>query len=187
MSTNPDKDEVRNPWHTLKIDRPFISRRFAIRSDEVVIHTGRAITYTYIEHPGAVYVVPAIGGGEVALLRQYRYPVQDWCWEVPAGGIEGDEDGMAAAVRELAEELGGVSQNIRPIATFYASKGISSERSQVFLAKDVILGANAPEPTELLRVMKLPIREALRMAHHGEISDGQSALALLLCETYLLE
>ncbi len=177
--------EPREPWRPLRIERPVVTSWFSIRRDRVRTHTGAEIEYTYVEHRGAVYVVPVTTHGQVLLLRQYRYPVHDWCWEVPAGGIEEGEDGAAAAARGLAEELGGLSGDIRAVAAFYGSNGISNERSQVYLAWDVALGESRREPTELLRVVALPVEEALRMAHTGEISDGQSALALLLCEPLL--
>ncbi len=177
--------EPREPWQTLHAERPVVTPWYSIRRDRVRIHTGDEISYTYVDHPGAVYVVPVALDGAVLLIRQYRYPVRDWCWEVPAGGIEAPEDGSAAAARELTEELGAVSYHLRPVAIFYASNGISNERSQVYLATQVEIGQSRREPTELLHVVAVPQQEALRMARAGEITDGQSALALLLSERYL--
>ncbi|HEX6817730.1 MAG TPA: NUDIX hydrolase [Ktedonobacterales bacterium] len=158
---------------------------YSVRRDSVQTHTGEQISYTYVEHPGAVYVVPVTGEGVVLLIRQYRYPVHDWLWEVPSGGIEVGEDGATAAARELAEEVGATSPEIQPVAAFYTSAGISNERSEVYLATQVTLGQSHREATELLRVVPLPLDVALRMAHAGEMTDAQSALALLLCEPYL--
>jgi ADP-ribose pyrophosphatase len=121
----------------------------------------------------------------VLLIRQYRYRVREWCWEVLAGGVEAGEDAAAAAARELVEEIGAVSFRIQPIATSFASNRISNQRSWVYLADQVVVGHNRPEPTELLRVVAIPQGEALRMAHSGEITDGQSALALLIVPNLL--
>ena len=179
-------EETSEPWQTVSVERLLVNPWYSIRRDTVRTHTGDEIQYTYVDHPGAVFVVPVTVDGDVLLIRQYRYAVRAWCWEMPAGGIEAAEDGEAAAARELAEELGGVRAHIRPVAAFYTSNGISNERSQVYLATGVEVGHSTPEPTELLRVVAVPQTEALRMAHAGEITDGQSALALLLCEPYLL-
>lgn len=190
MSEDPERKDVteeepHDPWETLGAKRPVVTRWYSVRQDWVRTHTGGEISYTYVEHPGAVYVVPVTTDGEVLLIRQYRYPVHAWLWEVPSGGIEAGEDGATAAARELAEEVGAVSPSIQQVAAFYTSAGISDERSGVYLATQVALGQSRREATELLRVVALPLEEALRMAHGGEITDAQSALALLLCEPYL--
>lgn len=121
------------------------------------------------------------------MLRQYRYPVRDWCWEVPMGGIEPDEEPEAAVLRELAEEAGGHAQaaSLRYITTFYTACGAINQQCMVYLAQNVERRAQRPESTELIHVTPLPVAEALRMARAGEINDGMSALALLLCAPYL--
>lgn len=178
-------DEPRDPWETLRAERPVKTRWYSVRQDRVRTHSGGEISYTYVEHPGAVYVVPVTRDGAVLLIRQYRYPVHAWLWEVPSGGIEAGEDAATAAARELAEEVGARSHRIQQVAAFYTSAGISDERSEVYLATQVTRGQSRREATELLRVLALPVEEALRMAHAGEITDAQSALALLLCEPHL--
>jgi ADP-ribose pyrophosphatase len=173
------------PWRTLSSELPLVNPWYAIRRDRVWTHLGDEITYTYIDHPGVVFIVPVTADGDIVLIEQYRYPVHAWCWEVPAGGIEAGEEPAVAAARELAEEVGAVVYHLESVTTFYANNGISNERAHVYLAKNVEIGQRQLEPTELLRVVKVPQDEALRMARAGEITDGQSALALMLCEPYL--
>jgi ADP-ribose pyrophosphatase len=116
-------------------------------------------------------------------MRQYRYTVKDWCWEIPMGA-RNHEDLEVVARQELLEEVGGVTNDLRYIATFYANNGVSDIRCAVFLALEVELGANHPEPGELIEVVLKPAEEVMRMARAGEITDGVSALALFLCEPY---
>ena len=177
--------ERQEPWKTLDTTRLWESRWYNLRQDRVRIHTGDEITYTFQEHPGAVFIVPVTPDGEVVLLRQYRYPVGEWLWEVPAGAVEGDEDLEAAARRELAEEIGGTAAEMRYVGHFFAASSISNLRDDVFLATGVRLGQSAREPTELIEIKTVPLADALAMARRGEIKDGESALALLWCETLL--
>jgi ADP-ribose pyrophosphatase len=151
----------------------------------VRIHTGDEITYTFQEHPGAVFIVPVTADGEIVLMRQYRYPVGDWLCEVPAGAVGGDEGLEAAARRELAEEIGGTAEELRYAGYFFSASSISNLRVNVFLATGVRLGHSVPEVTELIEINVVSVTEALAMARRGEIKDGQSALALLLCEPLL--
>jgi len=173
------------PWQTLGTTRLWESRWYNLRQDRVRIHTGDEITYTFQEHPGAVFIVPVTVAGEVVLLRQYRYPVGEWLWEVPAGAVDGDEDLEAAARRELAEEIGGTAAEMHHVGHFFAASSISNLRDDVFLATGVRLGQSVREPTELIEIRTVPLAEALAMARRGEIKDGESALALILCEPLL--
>jgi len=123
--------------------------------------------------------------------------VDDWCYEVPAGGPSSRLDqsqrtsgsrlvqSEEVARRELLEEVGGTTTDLRYVGRFYTSNSISNEVAYVYLATGVELGAARPEPTELMELRLLPVEEALRMARKGEISDGPSALALLWCENLL--
>jgi ADP-ribose diphosphatase len=178
-------DEPAEPWQTLASAVPVRTPWLAVRQDRVRIHTGAEISYTYVDSPRSVMVVPLTGDGEVVLLRQYRYPVRAWCWEVPAGAPDAGEDGVSAAARELREEAGGRARELRSLGTFNVGSGICNQRCEVFLALGVTLQESKLEATELLHVVCLPLAEAMRMAHAGEVTDGFSTLSLLLSEPHL--
>jgi ADP-ribose pyrophosphatase len=108
--------------------------------------------------------------------------VDDWCFEVPAGGLSLGLSPEETARRELAEEVGGTAADLHYVGQFYTSNGISNEVAYVYPATGVELGEAQREPTELMEIRLVPVEEALRMARAGEISDGPSALALLWCE-----
>jgi ADP-ribose pyrophosphatase len=173
------------PWETLDSKYLWRSRWYNLRQDQVRTQAGHEFTYTLVEHPGAVWVVPVTAEGQVALIWHYRYTVSDWCYEVPAGGLSPGLTPEEAARRELLEEIGGTASDLRYIGQFYTSKGISNEVAYVYLATDVELGAAHREPTELMDLRLVPAGKAVRMAREGEISDGPSALALLWCERFL--
>lgn len=178
-------NEPEQPWVTLESERPYVTPWLAIHRDRVRTHTGDEITYSYMERPDCVAVVAVTTTGEMLLLRQYRYPIRVWCWEVPMGGIEDGEDPEATVIRELAEEAGGKASSPRHIATFYTANGAVRQRCMVYLALEVERDQPNHESTELIRVQPLPVAEALRMAQAGEITDGLSALAILLCAPHL--
>ena len=163
------------------------SKWYNLRQDEIRTPDGGRGTYTVVEHPGAVWVVPVTAEGKVVLEWQYRYTVQDWCWEVPAGGLLPGTTPEEMARQELSEEIGGTAANLQYIGWFYTMNGIGTEVAHVFLATGVELGEAHREPTEIMEIKLVPAAEALRRARAGEISDGPSALALLLCEPYLDE
>ncbi|MFC2037403.1 NUDIX domain-containing protein [Chloroflexota bacterium] len=172
-------------WKTLSSRVLWQSRWYSLRQDRVRTQSGHEFTYTIVEHPGAVWVVPLTTTGQVVLTWQYRYAVDTFCMEVPAGGLSPDLTPEKVARRELLEEVGGTAAELHYIGQFYTSNGISSEVAYVFLATGVELGEAHREPTELMEMRLVPVEEALRMARSGEIADGPSALALLRCERLL--
>lgn len=169
-------------WETLSTRLLWQSRWYNLRQDRLRAPDGHEFTYTLIEHPGAVWVVPVTTEGQVALIWQYRYTVDDWCYEVPAGGLSPSLTPEQVARRELAEEVGGIAAGWHYLGQFYTSNGISDEVAYVYLATGVELGETHREPTELMEIRLVPAEDALRMAREGEIADGPSALALLWCE-----
>jgi 8-oxo-dGTP pyrophosphatase MutT (NUDIX family) len=179
-----NSESFRFPWKTLSSRLIYENPWYALRQDQVLTHTGAEITYTFMEHPGAVGVIPVTQQGEIVLIRSYRYTVKDWCWEIPMGGRD-HEDLEVVAKKELLEEVGGVCQQLDYVNYFYANNGVSNIRCDVFLAQGVALGQNQPEDGELIEIQVLPKDDVFRMARAGEIADGMSALSLFLCEPYL--
>jgi ADP-ribose pyrophosphatase len=172
-------------WDTLDSKYLWQSHWYNLRQDRLRTPEGREFTYTLVDHPGAVWIVPVTSGGQIALVWQYRYTVDEFCMEVPAGGLSPDLTPEEVARRELLEEVGGEAADLRYVGQFYTSNGISNEVAYVYLATGVKLGEAQREPTELIEVRLVPVEEALRMAREGEITDGPSALALLWCEPLL--
>ena len=180
-------DDVAQPWTRLSTRLLWQSPWYDLRQDTVLTHTGATITYTYQDHHGAVAVVPVTPDRQVVLLRQYRYVVGEWCWEVPAGGLHPGETPLACAARELAEEAGYTAAAIEPLGEMLTSKSVSNERLLLFLATGATPapGALHHDLTELLTVHLVPLAEAVAMVHRHAILDGQTALALLLAAARL--
>ena len=155
---------------------------YRVRQDEIMLPNGSRGVYNVVEHSGAVWIIPVTAEGEIALLRHFRYTVDDWCWEIPAGGLKPGVSQEETAIIELKEEVGGTAGELEYLGHFYTSNGICNEIAHVFLASGVHLGPVSHEPAEIMEVHIKPVDEVLRMAHENEISDGPSALALLLFE-----
>jgi ADP-ribose pyrophosphatase len=174
-------------WRRLQTDYPHQSRSFRLRRDRVRTAGEHEFDFTYVESQGAVWVVPVTPDNRVVLIRQYRYAVDEWVWEVPAGGMfdhVGDPESLAR--RELSEEIGAEAERMQYIGWFYGGVATTDTLCHVFIAHGTRLrGKPHPEPTEIIERHPVPLSEALRMARAGEIRDCRSALALLWSECYL--
>lgn len=174
-------------WERLHTHYPYEYPLFRIRQDRVRLPNGQETDYAYMENQGAAWIVPLTADGQIVLIRQYRYAVDDWCWEVPAGGLY-NHDGPPASLarRELAEEVGGDCDELTYVGWFYAGCSIENEVCHVFLAHGVRLDREPQrEPGETIEIHPTPLDEALALARSGQMKDGKSALALLLCEPHL--
>ena len=174
-------------WERLDTHYPYVYRRFKIRQDQVRLPNGNELEFAYTETKGAVFIVPVTDDGHVILIRQYRYPPDEWCWEVPAGSMFDHQGTLEElARRELSEEIGASVDELVHVTWFYGAAGTSDTVCHVMLARGTRLdGTPQREATEFIEVHVTPVANALSLARGGEMRDGRSALALLLCEPYL--
>ena len=188
MTEKEDKINAQNyGWKRHTTTYPYTHPMFRVRQDHVRWPNGHEGPYSYIETPGAVWVVPVTPAGEIVLIRQFRYTVDDWIWEIPAGGFH-DFDGspVELAQRELAEEIGGSSDDWVYIGSFRPGVSTIYETCHIVLARNVHLDRQPHrEPAEIIEIHPTPPGQALRMARDGTMVDGHSALALLRSEPYL--
>jgi ADP-ribose pyrophosphatase len=148
--------------------------------DTVALPDGSESVREWIDHPGASAVVPLFEDGTTILLRQYRYPPQREFLEVPAGKLDRPgEPPDDVARRELAEEAGYEAERLTPLGPTYPCIGYSNEVIHLFLAEGLTPSDAETEHDEFVVPVRLPLAEAVAMAHRGEILDAKSALALV--------
>ncbi|MDE2039692.1 MAG: NUDIX hydrolase [Elusimicrobia bacterium] len=149
--------------------------------DDVKLPHGGTATREYIDHPGAVGVVPLLADGRVVLVRQYRYPVGEVTLELPAGKLDEGEDVLACVKRELREETGYTAGRIVPLLDYWPTPAFANEVLHLFVAQDLEAGASQPDEDELIEVVRLPFEEALALARSGRIKDSKTLVGLLAC------
>ena len=188
MTYKNDKPNSREyGWELLDTSYPFAYHMFDVRQDRVRWPDGRVGPYSYVVGKGAVWIVPVMPNGDVILIRQFRYTVDDWCWEVPAGGFHDFEGSPVDLARqELAEEVGGSSDDWLHVGSFRPGVSMMEEICHIVMAWDVRLDQEPHrEAAEIIEVYQVPFAKAIEMAHSGEMVDGHSALALLRAEPHL--
>ena len=147
--------------------------------EQVALADGSSSFREVVHHPGGVAVLPVDGDGRAWCVRQYRYPFGRHLLEIPAGKLERNEDPLAAARRELAEETGFSAGRWLSLGTLYTSPGFSTEILHLYLAADLRPGPAHPDPGELLDLLPLPWAELREKVFAGEIRDGKTVAAVL--------
>ncbi len=135
-----------------------------------------------VHHGGSVVILPVDDSGReprVLLVRQFRHAAGQYLWELPAGGLDGKEDPMGGAKRELLEETGYRSENWSRALFFYVSPGFLDESMAIYLAKGLKKGKAQPEDDEFITKRLFSLKNALKMALNGKILDAKTIAGVL--------
>jgi 8-oxo-dGTP pyrophosphatase MutT (NUDIX family) len=170
-----------NPWQTLNSAIRYENPWLSIRHEEVVTPAGTPGIYGVVSFKNkAVGVIPIDADGYTYLVGQYRYPLNEYSWEIPEGGSPVGTDPLESARRELREETGLLAQRWTKIARIHTSNSATDEEGFLYIAEELEQGDHEPEDTEQLHVRRLPLAEAVEMVMRSEITDALSVSALLM-------
>ena len=166
--------------HWLRLSSRALSRGY-IRLDEDLVRLpdGRELSYQVVRANGFACVCPVTNDGLVALVRQYRYPLDAVICELPAGSIEPGESPLDAAQRETIEEVGLSSDNWIDLGSFWTMPGRGDEVGHLFLARDA-RKVERPPQEEQTEVLLEPIEVALEL-----VVTVRDALCLRLAREHL--
>lgn len=186
MSEQPDVDPG-NPWVTQSKQAIYDNPWIGIEEAKVLNPAGNPGIYGTVHFKAvAVGVVPLTANLETYLVGQYRYPVDEYSWEIPEGGSPLECDPLDSAKRELKEETGLIAKKwTRGLDRLWLSNSVSDEKAVFFIAQDLEMGEAEPEDTEDLTLWKLPLQQAYEMACRGEIRDILSVLSLIQTKAML--
>jgi len=127
----------------------------------------------------AIGILPIDEQGHTWLVKQSRFSLNQYTWEIPEGGCPQGEEPIETARRELEEEVGLKASEISELMRMHLSNSVSDELAIIFVAKGLSPGQQALESTEDIEYQKLPLTEAIDMVLRGEITDSISVAALL--------
>ena len=178
--------EHENPWTTVSTRHIYDNPWLSLREDQVINPKGGKGIYGVVDFKNlAIGVVPIDSDGNTYLVGQYRYPLNEYSWEIPEGGGPHGIDALESAKRELKEETGFTATTWTNIGRVHTSNSVTSESGYIFMAQDLIPGETEPEETEELVIKKVPFSEAVRMVMDGEITDSISIAGILKADKLL--
>ena len=158
---------------------------FSTVVDRVRLPHGATVDMEVVRHPASVVLIPLDDEQRVVLVRQYRYAVDRWLWELPAGSVNAGESLQAAAARECAEEVRLMPGRVEQLGMFYPSPGFCDEAMIFFRLTDLrALGPEDPEvhldADEHFEIGSFSLHEVRARIHRGEIQDMKTIVGVFL-------
>jgi ADP-ribose pyrophosphatase len=178
MSSSPSDRIV----DVISHERVFSGKVFDVDRDRVRMPNGREVTVDAVRHPKSVVLLPMPEPGQIILIRQYRYPVNRWLWELPAGSVDEGEEPDAAAVRECHEEIGQLADTVVRIGSLLPTPGYCDEEMVFFRLSGLSVPAEpaAVDEDEDIEPKVFTVADARDMVRRGEIVDMKTVAGLTM-------
>ena len=165
---------------TISSDRIYTGKVISLKVDTVEVDNKGYKKREIVEHPGAVAIVAITEDNKVVLVKQFRKPIEQVIWELPAGKLEIGESPKECAIRELKEETGCSAKNLKLLHKFFTSAGFSNQKIYIFLATGLTKGEPDFDDDEFIEKYEIDINEAQNMVIKNEIEDAKTSIGILL-------
>jgi ADP-ribose pyrophosphatase len=156
---------------------------FDLVVDHIEYPSGNASVREIAKHPGGAVVAPVFGNGDVLMIKQFRYPIQQIIYELAAGKLNPGEDPEQCARRELEEETGYTADRYEKLTAFYTTPGFCTEKLHIYLATGLSKAAGGQKLEEgeaSISTVTIPLERALDMITSEEIVDGKTIVGLYM-------
>jgi ADP-ribose pyrophosphatase len=150
--------------------------------DKVRLPDGGTSTREYLGHPGAVAVVPVAEEGrdpQILFVKQFRYPVKQVTFEIPAGKLSAGEAPALCVRRELEEETGFAAKKYQKMLSFWPTPAFANEVIHIYVARKLVPGTFNPDEDEFIKPVVMRLSAALNKIKTGRIMDSKTIIALL--------
>ena len=147
--------------------------------DTVSLPDGSHATREYVQHPGAVVVVPLLDDGRVVVERQFRYPVGREMIEFPAGKLDAGEDPLRCGQRELLEETGYTAREWARAGAMHLAIAYSTEVIHIYFARGLTAGERQLDEGEFLDVFSATPDQLLEWSRTGALTDAKTLTCLV--------
>ena len=165
-----------------RLDRELIHKGAIIDyyQDTIKIPNGNIAKWDFIKHKGAAAVVAVKEDGKLLMVRQYRNALDRETLEIPAGGLNGEEEPTdVAAARELEEETGYAAGKMELLLSLRTTVAFCNEKIDVYVATDLKRSKQHLDEDEYLDVEAHDVEELLQMIYDCKIQDSKTVAAIL--------
>ncbi len=162
-----------------KIAHQFQGHAVGFRVDQIRLPDGKLRNREYLTHPGAVGVLAFQTPSKIILVKQFRYPIGQFTYEIPAGKLSKGEDPLECVHRELEEETGFVAGKIEKLVSFCPTAAFSDEVIHLYVAHDLRPTRMNPDDDEFLELVTVSPAQLEKWLRQGKIQDSKTLISFL--------
>ncbi len=169
-----------NPWGCTSSKEIYENPWINVVEDQVIRPNKTEGIYGKVHFKNkAIGIIPLDGELNTWLVGQFRYMLNEYSWEIPTGGVPLDEDTLDGAKRELREETGLIANKWTKLLKIHTSNSVTDEYGYIYTAEDLTQGEMDWDETEDLKIIKIPLEQAIEMVMDGRITDSLSIAGIL--------
>jgi ADP-ribose pyrophosphatase len=175
-------------FKVVKNEKLYNGKVFNLVVDQIEYSSGSRAIREVAEHPGGAVALAIFPDERIILVKQFRYPMGKFLYELPAGKLDAGEDPAVCAERELTEETGYMAKNWKKLTAIYTSPGFCTEQLHIFLATELSRsekGQKLEEGEQSLTVEIVPLSRTIQMIERQEIVDAKTICGVLLGDRLL--
>ena len=171
---------------TLSSELVYTGDYLRVHRDTVRLPNGATSYREYLQHPGAVMIMPVFDNGDVLVERQYRYPMRQVFIEFPAGKKDAGEEPLTTAQRELLEETGYTAERFTHITDIHNALAYCDEVIHFYVAEGLHdSGQQHLDDNEFVQVLRVPLAELMGWIRQGWVPDVKTQLGAFWLQDYL--
>lgn len=156
--------------------------------DTVKLPNGNEAVWDFIGNKGAAAVVPVKDDGKIIMVRQYRNAIDRETLEIPAGGLNyPEEPTKIAAARELEEETGFKTEDLKLLISIKTTVAFCNEKIDIYVAKNLQSSKQNLDDDEFVDVESYSVDELCEMIYAGKIEDSKTVAAILAYKNLNIE
>ena len=173
------------PWVIKETKRKYQNPWIEVREDQVIRPDGNAGTFAIVKVRPGISVLAMDANEFVYLTSEFRYAVERESIEVVSGALDGNENPLDAAKRELREELGFAADEWINLGVVDPFTSVINSPANLFLARKLSFTRTEREGTEIIETIKVKLQEAVQMVMDSRITHGPSCVLILKVNNYL--
>jgi ADP-ribose pyrophosphatase len=158
----------------------FKNGKLVLEVKDVRLPNGETINFARITRRPGTNIIPFIDKDTILMNYQYRPAVKKWIYQLPGGTVEKGETPLENAFKELEEELGYRASKMEIVGGVYTAPHITDDFQYILVAKGLKKTRRHLEKGELIKMRRIKIKDAIKMAYKGKILDATTVIGLLM-------